>query len=160
MTATRKQKIFGVGLSRTGTTSLHRALEILGYRSVHWIGDYRRLYRFEAATDTNITFAYHALDLMHPGSKFILTLRRDLSAWIESMFFMHHHLVEMRTSFDGPMALRKIFKALYFRVDGWTVAQLTGAYNRHTDRVRHYFEERPGDLLELDITEGDGWEKL
>jgi hypothetical protein len=29
-------KIFGIGLSRTGTSSLNEALEILGYRSVHF----------------------------------------------------------------------------------------------------------------------------
>jgi hypothetical protein len=29
-------KIFGIGLSRTGTSSLNEALEILGYRSIHF----------------------------------------------------------------------------------------------------------------------------
>jgi hypothetical protein len=31
-----KQKVFGIGLSRTGTSSLNEALEFLGYRSVHF----------------------------------------------------------------------------------------------------------------------------
>ena len=28
-------KVFGIGLNKTGTSSLHRALELLGYRSLH-----------------------------------------------------------------------------------------------------------------------------
>jgi len=31
----RSNKIFGIGLPKTGTTSLNKALQILGYRSVH-----------------------------------------------------------------------------------------------------------------------------
>lgn len=31
-----KQKVFGIGLSRTGTSSLNEALEFLGYRSIHF----------------------------------------------------------------------------------------------------------------------------
>ena len=32
----RLVKVFGIGLNKTGTSSLHRALELLGYRSLHW----------------------------------------------------------------------------------------------------------------------------
>lgn len=31
-----KQKVFGIGFSRTGTSSLNAALELLGYRSIHF----------------------------------------------------------------------------------------------------------------------------
>jgi type IV secretory pathway VirB3-like protein len=33
---TRSPKIFGIGLSRTGTTSLHVALVLLGQASIHY----------------------------------------------------------------------------------------------------------------------------
>ncbi len=33
-------------------------------------------------------------------------------------------------------------------------------YYRHHEDVRKYFHNRPDDLLEMDITAGDGWEKL
>ncbi|HEV8715109.1 MAG TPA: sulfotransferase [Candidatus Binatia bacterium] len=32
----RRSKIFGLGLSRTGTTSLTEALEILGFSTIHY----------------------------------------------------------------------------------------------------------------------------
>ena len=31
-------KVFCIGLSKTGTRSLHDALQLLGFRSVHWGG--------------------------------------------------------------------------------------------------------------------------
>ena len=31
-----RAKVFGIGLNKTGTISLHHALEQLGYRSLHW----------------------------------------------------------------------------------------------------------------------------
>lgn len=34
------------------------------------------------------------------------------------------------------------------------------AYKRHHDDVRRYFRKRPSDLLEINIIEGEGWEKL
>ena len=33
-----RPRIFGLGLNKTATTSLHRALELLGFRSLHWGG--------------------------------------------------------------------------------------------------------------------------
>jgi hypothetical protein len=34
------------------------------------------------------------------------------------------------------------------------------AYHRHVNGVRTYFKDRPADLLEIDITAGEGFEKL
>ena len=47
---TRRGKILGIGLSRTGTTSLTRALEILGLRAVHFPRRLREIRRHDAAT--------------------------------------------------------------------------------------------------------------
>ena len=35
MTRKKQEKVFCIGLNKTGTSSLHRALTILGYNSVH-----------------------------------------------------------------------------------------------------------------------------
>ncbi|HEX5915058.1 MAG TPA: sulfotransferase, partial [Rubrobacter sp.] len=39
--------------------------------------------------------------------------------------------------------------------EGWIVG-----YRRHEERVRAHFADRPGDLLVMNITGGDGWEPL
>ena len=157
----RSPKVLGIGLSRTGTTSLHHALEILGLRSVHWLMDYRHLYRWDAATDSNMALAYKVLDVIHPNSKFILTLRRHQTAWFESMRFMMRHIRATRVKFDySAMDLTKVFMGIYDTVDDFTDQILSHAYQRHVQDVRRYFRDRPHDLLEMDITMGDGWEKL
>ena len=82
--------IFGIGLSRTGTTSLHHAFEILGIRSAPtsvallFDPDDEVLGLYEAFTDNPIPFLYQRLDARFPGSKFILTTR-DLDDWLRSM---------------------------------------------------------------------------
>src|SRR6186713_1622253 len=95
-------KIFALGLSRTGTSSLNEALRVLGHRAVHFPDDAasqteitkflaRRtpelrlslLTSMDALSDTPICATYQALDRAYPGSRFILTVR-DKESWLES----------------------------------------------------------------------------
>jgi hypothetical protein len=127
---TRPSKIFGIGLSRTGTTSLHAALGILGYRSIHY-PQLDRLYELvddhDAASDTPVACSYRQLDARYPGSRFILTVR-DFRAWLEST----------RAFADRPIP-REEWKR---------------------EDVLEYFARRPEALLILDITAGEGWKPL
>src|SRR6185503_19618665 len=89
--------IFGIGLSKTGTTSLYAALHELGYRSAtyghmaelglsDWFrGDFTTDYLagYDAVTDLPIGVFYAQLDMRYPGSKFILTVR-DVESWLVS----------------------------------------------------------------------------
>ena len=85
-----KYKIFGIGLHRTGTSSLNEALNILGYRSIHTPLDIypdidtRIIDKYDAFTDNPIPLLYKQLDRLYPGAKFILTTR-DLDSWIKSV---------------------------------------------------------------------------
>ena len=88
-------KIFGIGLSKTGTSSLARALEILGYRTRDYPGIERYLRgdvtsvdlevvdAHDALTDTPIPSFYRELDARYPGSKFVLTVR-ERQGWLLS----------------------------------------------------------------------------
>ena len=89
-------KIICIGLPKTGTSSLHRALEILGLKSVHYPhdeetvaqlrrGDYRLkvLEENDAVSDVPIAAIYPQLDTAFPGSKLILTTR-EVDSWIRS----------------------------------------------------------------------------
>ena len=89
-------KIFGIGMPKTGTTSLHRALVELGFEALDFphdpatvaelrAGNYRLsiLEQVDALTDTPIPAVFAQLDREYPGSKFILTVR-DMDSWLES----------------------------------------------------------------------------
>ena len=82
----RGAKVFGIGLSRTGTSSLHAAFKRLGYRSVHY-PPLEGLFNFtdacDAAADTTVAVNFKELDKRYPGSKFVFTVR-DIEKWLAS----------------------------------------------------------------------------
>ena len=90
-------KVFGIGFHRTGTSSLGRALEQLGYNVcgnfIHNetnLGDtlHQRAYdmaeRYDAFQDFPWPLLYRELDKRYPGSRFILTTR-NTDAWVRSV---------------------------------------------------------------------------
>src|SRR5688572_13581789 len=90
------QKVFGLGLSKTGTTSLGGALNLLGIETIHYPhdqktyhdlrnGNYRLsiLEEYQGAVDIPVAPYYAQLDTIYPDSKFILTVR-DKDSWLTS----------------------------------------------------------------------------
>ena len=90
-------KIFGIGLSRTGTKSLTKALNSLGFNILHYPidevtynelqeGNYKLsiLEDCDGITDLTIVSYYAQLDSLFPHSRFILTIRNK-EDWLISM---------------------------------------------------------------------------
>ncbi len=159
-------KIFGIGLSKTGTTSLAHALEILGFKTKDNLGiiryspgdlssvDKTALETYDALTDTPIPSFYKELDASYPGAKFILTLR-DMDGWLKSC----QKQFSTKLASKQTEAHRKLFMNLY----GTTVFdenKFRTAYDNFVNEVHEYFKDRPQDLLVMNLTAGDGWEKL
>ncbi|MEX0980757.1 MAG: sulfotransferase family protein [Bacteroidales bacterium] len=156
-------KIIGVGFQKTGTSTLREALIILGYavkdvtpRALIPIlrGNYNKISRmleqYDAMEDTPWYMIYKELDQLFPGSKFILTIR-DEESWYTSV---SKHIGDLRAAHH---------EWIYGRGKGVVKHHKQNAievYRRHNAEVLEYFKERPGDLLVLDFTKGDGWEKL
>lgn len=158
-------KIFGIGLSRTGTTSLTKALEILGYKSKHFpkIHAYRGkelklntkiIDKYRAFTDTPVARFYKELDKKYPGSKFILTIR-DKKSWLKSC----RKFFSKRDETNTPKRLLKLHKDLY-NTSSFNKKEFNKSYDKHINGVLSHFKKRNSDLLIIDITKGDGWEKL
>jgi hypothetical protein len=155
----RKQKVFGLGLSKTGTTSLHHAFEKLGLRSAHYPVKPDLLQArfdcfddFDAYGDTPVVSYYREIDAAYPGSKFILTVR-EVDAWLRSM----KRLLGLERMLK-PFAWHML--SVVYGVHQFHEERLRRVYEHHVRDVQGYFEGRPGDLLVLDITAGEGWEKL
>ncbi len=159
-------KIFGIGLSKTGTTSLARALEILGYRTRDCMGvtQYRRgdlesidleeIERYDAFTDTPIPSFYRELDERYPGSRFILTVREE-GPWLASC----RKQFTPRHAEKHNEATRRLFEDIY-GTDVFDESRFREGYRRFVAGVLDYFKDRPDDLLVIDVTAGEGWEKL
>jgi hypothetical protein len=171
-------RVFGIGLSRTGTTSLTRALTILGYRSLHYPDDERTreeilaflsgrgslrlsiLERFDAVTDTPVCATFEALDAAYPGSRFILTTR-EKQAWLDSCRRYWADWIEPIMREPGPAAayMSAIHERLYGTA-GFDPDRFSAADDDYLRRVREHFRDRPADLLTVDICGGDGWGPL
>ena len=156
-------KIIGVGFQKTGTSSLREALKILGFRVKDTSsrplipilkGDYDRVIQmirdYDAIEDTPWYMIYRELDQRLPGSKFILTLR-DEESWYKSV---SRHIGLLRNPSHEWIYGRG--KGLPMKDRENTIS----VYNRHNEGVLEYFHDRPDDLLVVDFTKGDGWEKL
>ena len=145
---------WGIGLGRTGTLSLCRALKILGYRKVVHNPQFEDLRHLNGGADLGVALFYKYLDFKFPESRFVLTVR-PLEAWLPSVeYILRKHPATARNDI-AVMRRMGLLETVAFDRD-----RLTGAYRRHVEDVRRYFRERPRDLLELDIAGGEGWQKL
>ena len=163
-------KIFEIGVMKTGTSSLGEALKILGYKTMKWHSiaydkfiesgraDYQSLFDIIDQYDAFEDGPWHdcdfrKLDKHYPNSKFIM-LERDDESWIRSM--------ELHSS--PAHNVNKISKK--YLQDEWVHDRLN-TINKNLKwkkekyrKVREFFKNRPQDLLVMNICSGEGWEKL
>jgi hypothetical protein len=165
-------KIFGIGLSKTGTSSLDAALNELGISSIHFPCDqttYRELsegnYRlsilnsYRAATDISVSPFYPQLDREYPGGKFILTVR-DIESWLDSVSAHWDFMWKWAPHERRFRKFLEFITACVYGAHKYHRERFIYVYQQHEKRVREYFADRPDDLLVLDICAGDGWEPL
>jgi glycosyltransferase involved in cell wall biosynthesis len=150
-------KVFGIGLGKTGTTSLTSALNLLGIKTIHMPSSLEQVKYVDGATDSPIAVAYKELDRMYPNSKFILTIR-ETQSWLRSYESHRHYITK---SNEGKIASwifelsNKLYGQWQFDSEIWL-----NTYNRHLLDVTNYFKGREEDLLILDICNGQGWKEL
>jgi CheY-like chemotaxis protein len=166
-------KIFVIGLSKTGTTSLHEAMRVLGISSAHWTNpvtasllDKRDFLIFDALSDVSVSYQFEHLFYAFPNARFIYT-ERPLDAW-EKSFLRHYQRMGFGESFadmqahageDGRtsygLETGAINRTLYFNAKS-----PADAYHAFDRRVRDFFADKSDRLLTMNIFAGDGWAKL
>ncbi len=142
-------KIFGIGLSRTGTSTLINAFGVLGYKAIHFPFRADDFDTHEAAADTPVAARFVELDKIYPGSRFVYTTR-DLESWLASCerFWAKRQVIFDRSDFVSDMH-RYLYQTTTYDAD-----KFAAAYRRHDSRIREYFATRPDDWLEFDICGG------
>lgn len=183
-------RVLGVGLSRTGTKTLHRAFEILGLKSIHYdtnrlndiLGgaspkpDFRRYDDIDAVTDIPSAYFFSELLEAYPESKAILTIR-EINAWWKSISY--------HSNTRGPISKKSlayytsrvcglkrqsgmdrqeydIFRILLRNyVYGSFVASEFLYKKKYIEHNERVMATVPAKrLLVIDIAAGDGWEKI
>ena len=177
-------KIFGLGFSKTGTTSLEFALELLGYKVCkgHWASnysfylhslyihkDYNELIRMTKYWDAFADGPWGGTDLylelykVYPDAKYILTYR-DPESWYKSMINMLTQFdSNLETALDTHHEVGK-WGSSYFFSHIFNISNLANKkdilinhYNNHNNSVREFFHNKPDSFLEIDISIKDKW---
>jgi len=185
-----KIKYFCIGRNKTGTTSLKKAFEDLGFI----VGDqvtaeklYDKYY-VEKKVQALIKYCESAqvfqdvpfscpdtfkyLDKAYPGSKFILTIRNDAEQWYQSLTRFH----AKRFGFNGRVpTVEDLKEAIYIRKgfiydiikqhgtldsDPYNKKIMTAHYDKYNNDVIAYFKDRPDDLLIINVAEGKAYKQF
>lgn len=186
----RKQKIFCIGLNKTGTTSLEREMIDLGYkvgnqmrgtrllpeyknRNFKPIIDLAKSAQFFQDAPFSYPYTFIALDQKFKGSKFILTVRESPEKWYKSITNFHSKLwgdgVNPPTAAQlkeapgpWPEFRYQVHKTLFDLEDEklYNKERLIEYYTIHNKMVQDYFSARKDDLLVLNMQEKDGYTKF
>lgn len=176
------RKVFCIGRNKTGTTSLAAALknaglqvgsQPIGERLIHdWsIRRFDRIVRLcksaQAFQDIpfSLPYTFEIIDFCFPGSKFILSVRRNEDEWYESLIRFHTKIVG-----KGRVPTPDDLKNFSYQHKGWvwnTMQLVYGIdentlydehiykrhYRKHNESVLEYFQHRADDLLVINLAD-------
>ena len=164
-------KVVGIGLPKTGTTTLGYCFRRFGFK--HHTFDMDLAYqvkrknlapviekaaKFETFEDWPWFEIYRELDQTFPNSKFILTLRKDTDTYVASLKRHHEREGIRKEGFVKPYFWDEVHGV---EPADWDYEKSARRYERHNREVLEYFGRRINkDLLVVCWEHGDGWAKL
>lgn len=183
----KKPKIFCIGRNKTGTTSLKKAFEDLGYlvgyqrpaerlapfyhqRNFKPIIEYCKTARVFQDVPFSWPETYKFLDEAYPDAKFILSVRDSSEQWYDS-------LVRFHTKRYGRVPEIEDLKKSTYVWKGWSYENflarrdikkikpldkttLVKEYEKHNQDVIEYFRDRPNKLLVINLSDSGSYKKF
>lgn len=148
-------KLFIIGLPRTGTTSISVALLEHDYMVAHTAFTKRAFELADVVSDAPVFSDYKELDELFPGSKFVY-LDRDLDKWIASAQMLLKKMESRLHPVTGVFSpvLKRSFDevfALTTTEDPHTAEHLEACYLKHQKEVFEYFEGRD-DFISINVS--------
>ncbi|MEY8729268.1 sulfotransferase [Francisella philomiragia] len=185
-----RTKYFCIGRNKTGTTSLKKAFEDLGFivgdqREAEWLFDkyffdnkFNEIVEYckSAEVFQDVPFSHLGtfvhLDRAYPGSKFILTLRDSPEQWYNSITKFHGKLFGKGgrvPTYEDLANAEYVRKGFMTRIvdghgtsakDPYNKEIMIEHYNRHNQSIIDYFKDRPDDLLVINLSEKSSYQKF
>ncbi len=164
-------KIVGIGLPKTGTTTLSYCFRRFGFKHRTFDMDLAvqvktnqldqalmEADKYETFEDWPWFLIYRELDQRFPNSKFILTLRKDTETYVASLKGHHERQGIRKKDFVKPHWWDEVFGV---EPAQWDYQKSAQRYERHNREVLEYFADRVNkDLLVVCWEKGDGWAEL
>lgn len=183
-----EEKIFVIGMNKTGTTSVKKALIDLGYTIGHQ-GTASSIFVYEnkasfqekiikycesADAFQDIPFSvpgvYKLLYEIYPRAKFILTVRDDADKWFNSMskFYLGvfgggNKLTPSSMFFAKKYRLGYAYirhQKIFRKYNFFDSDGYKKIYNEHIDDVLQFFRDKEDQLLELNIAKRDAYKRF
>ncbi len=156
-------KVFGIGLNKTGTTTLGVCLRTLGFRHAPYAGRFvpdvkagrfQDLFAYaegyDSFEDWPWPLAYRELEARFPGSRFILTTRKDADTWFDSL--------RGHSERTGPTPERELVYG--HAMPHGHRADHRRIYEEHNRAALAHFDGRPESFLHVCWETGSGWPQL
>ncbi|KAL6079757.1 Sulfotransferase family protein [Balamuthia mandrillaris] len=181
-------KVFGLGLSKTGTTSVKEALRLLGIdcnKEVNIMNDFlletflsaswnkrdsvsvdivRRYDDMASVVDLPLPYFFEELAQLYPDAKFILTVRDPASWWLSFKDHMERNHDKNRAERENQAnQVRRALRTLHYGGESPSQYVAVKSFLRHNKLVQAIIP--PERLLVLDVTKASGeedalWELL
>lgn len=164
-------RVLGLGLPKTGTTTLALMMQRLHYNRLEYDGAallevaegrvadaLARTGRYEFVRDMPWCLLWEAYLARYPDARFVQTLRSNERDWLNSL--RRHYASPLNYGYESPT------KENVARWLGGDLVRLLGAtdridaYRKHRRLVEDFFRDKPGRLLTVCWEEGDGWREL
>lgn len=158
-------KVFCIGFQKTGTTSMEVALQMLGMKVDSVYGrdqslvemrrtvvqrGLERAHEVDAVQDMPWPLLFRELDEAFPEAQFVLTVRDEEAWWFSILGHFGGNSDVMQQLVYGEDAGAPLGNERRYR----------RIYREHNTRVREYFADRPGKLLEIDFSGPVDWQPL
>ena len=182
------EKVFCIGLAKTGTTSLEQALSKLGYHMgdqlqgesllpAYAARNFRPIIEFCLTADAfqdapfSFPFTYIPLDQSFPNAKFILSVRDNVDQWYRSLIRFHGNLFAggripvkddlIRSPYSYPGFVWESFNVLVNppEDDVYHKPTLVSYYERHNADVRDYFRGK-SNFLEINVSDKGAYSRF
>lgn len=158
-----KQKIICIGLPKTGTVSFCYALRKLGFSARHGLTYLTRkhvrtiLKRKDAIAEIYGLADFEKIKEWYPDAKLIWT-KRELDSWLNSCAKHFHKQRCKRRGLPFHIGLTRNYR---FGQTFFEKELFKKIYLNFYEKIENYKASHPSeDILEIDITKGEGYEKL
>jgi hypothetical protein len=166
-------KLFIIGLPRTGTTSISIAMLDYNFKVAHTAYTQHAFQQADVLSDSPCFCDYKELDKLFPDSKFVY-LDRALADWIPSIQMLLKKMytnLEPKVGIFNPVLKRSFNEAfsLYIKDNAskqfmlneraFNKEHLTACYHSHKNQVLSYFADRK-DLLVINLSDTKSLDQL
>ncbi|KTF18247.1 hypothetical protein ATS75_02205 [Pseudoalteromonas sp. H105] len=157
-------RIFIIGLPRTGTTSVCHTFLELGFNTAHTAYTKQCINDAQVIADTPVFNDFVALDKLYPNSKFIY-LARDFSLWAPSIRQLLQRMFNNLTREDGGFNphIKRCYSDTFKNLTLDNIAcdnYLKEQYLHHFEQAHGYFKNREHDFLSINISHKSSFEQL